>query len=78
MKGRGEAVSLPDMSMDQPLCRAPTPSPCLLHSWAWCSPCGTGENFGVEYLYRQSGLELLTDPDDLSRDIDEGFEDFEE
>ena len=38
----------------------------------------TGECFGVEYLYRQLCLELVSNPDDLSRDIDEGFEDSRE
>lgn len=36
----------------------------------------TGEAFGVEYLYRQSGT--VFKPRDLDKEIDEGFEDLEE
>lgn len=35
----------------------------------------TGEFFGVEYLYSQSGLQFQ--PEDLDQEIDEGFEDYE-
>ena len=38
----------------------------------------TGEAFGVEYLYRQSGLELVSDSTKLDEEIDEGFEDIAE
>ena len=35
----------------------------------------TGELFGVEYLYRQSGIQFITD--DIATQIDEGIEDCE-
>ena len=38
----------------------------------------TGEFFGVEYLYRQSGDELITGDIDIAAQIDEGFEEFRE
>ena len=38
----------------------------------------TGEFFGVEYLYRQSGDELITGDMDVAAQIDEGFEEFRE
>ena len=36
----------------------------------------TGELFGVEYLYQQSGTPLLAKDEDVDSHIDEGFEDF--
>ena len=38
----------------------------------------TGELFGVNYLYDQTGLRLDSSEDNLDREIDEGFEDVEE
>lgn len=37
----------------------------------------TGEHFGVEYLYDQSGLRFLPSEENLDQEIDEGFEDVE-
>ena len=38
----------------------------------------TGELFGVEYLFRQSGIVLNTQGDELDKQIDEGFEDIDD
>ena len=38
----------------------------------------TGELFGVEYLYRQSGMPLITKDLDIAAKIDEGFEDYKD
>ena len=38
----------------------------------------TEELFGVEYLYDQAGLQLISSEDNLDREIDEGFEDVED
>ena len=38
----------------------------------------TGEEFGVAYLYQQSGRNLVCKDQDLDNLIDEGFEDFTE
>ena len=38
----------------------------------------TGELFGVEYLYQQSGYHFVKDEDNLDSQIDEGFEDYED
>ena len=38
----------------------------------------TGELIGVEYLYQQSGYQLISDGMDLDSKINEGFEDYEE
>ena len=38
----------------------------------------TGELFGVEYLYQQSGYHFVKEEDDLDSQIDEGFEDYED
>ena len=39
-------------------------------------PQYTGESFGVEYLYQQSGM--MFKPRDVDREIDEGFEGFQD
>ena len=38
----------------------------------------TGEIFGVEYLFRQSGIVLNTQGEELDKQIDEGFEDIDD
>lgn len=38
----------------------------------------TGEDFGVLYLYRQTGNSFICKGQDLDLEIDEGFEDFTE
>ena len=38
----------------------------------------TEELFGVEYLYDQAGLQLISSEDNLDREIYEGFEDVED
>ena len=38
----------------------------------------TGEHLGVQYLYKQSGENLCMPSEDLEKQIDEGFEDFQE
>ena len=38
----------------------------------------TGELFGVEYLYSQSGYALSPKEDELDKEIDEGFGDVSE
>ena len=38
----------------------------------------TGEIFGVEYLFRQSGIVLNTRGEELDKQIDEGFEDIDD
>ena len=38
----------------------------------------TGEMFGIQYLYDQSGLKFTPDAEDLNAQIDKGFEEFED
>ena len=38
----------------------------------------TGELFGVEYLFRQSGIVINTQGEELDQQIDEGFEDIDD
>ena len=45
----------------------------------YCPPLEyTGELFGVEYLYDQSGNQMVFKDSDLDDEIDEGFQDFDE
>ena len=41
-------------------------------------PLYTGELFGVEYLYHQTGLQFSSTDEEVDREIDEGFGDLED